>query len=74
MGFRLGRVHGGSGLYPFTSPSYTGLKASQSPFGPARNGLRPLIRLWDLQPTPKRTLIGVQVWNLASTHVVSQSR
>jgi hypothetical protein len=25
------------------SPSYTGPKAAQSPFGPARNGLRPLI-------------------------------
>jgi hypothetical protein len=25
----LGRVHGGSGLHPFTSPSYPGAKAAQ---------------------------------------------
>jgi hypothetical protein len=52
----LGRVHGGSGLYPFTSPSYTGPKAAQSPFGPTRNGLGPLIRLWGPPAYPRNGL------------------
>jgi hypothetical protein len=68
------RPRTGLGDEPFTSPSYTGPKAAQSPFGPARNGLGPLIRLWGLQPTPETDFNCGPGLELASTHVVSQSR
>jgi hypothetical protein len=48
----LGRVHGGSDLYPFTSPLLHRPKSCANPCGPGRNGLR----LWVRPAQPKAWL------------------